>query len=76
MISSSDLLTFEVDSLGKHSLNSFPSKDPSQIWLGKLIVGNPFAIFLEEINFRPPKFKCPNLICQSQDISLKQEFKH
>ena len=54
---------------GKVSLWCFPKMQPSQTLSSLSINGNPFTIFFVCSNFSPPKFRCQNLKCRSQESS-------
>ena len=54
---------------GKVSLCYLPKMQPSQTLSGLSINGNPFTIFFVCSNFSPPKFRCQNLKCRSQESS-------
>ena len=55
--------------IGKVSPWCLPKMQPSQTLSGLSINGNPFTILFMWNSFNPPKIRCPNLKCHSQESS-------
>ena len=51
-----------------------PKNSSLKTLFGLSINGNPFTIFFVCNNFSPPKFRCPNLKCHSQDWSYTSDW--